>query len=490
MSLRAVDARFLLPDEVATACVMGDPEGWRAGLSGVGVELVDAVPGTTPDLAVAPAAVAAGALAVGAAHCLLLGGDATRVARSHGLVATAYLAVPDLAAPEYLIPIGQRRTVRYFYDVLRVAPQRSRWYRNRVAARLGLVSREQRAQMVTVVGGDSDRPLGVAVGADACGFEPGGWLLSLGQATANRRAVFSVFDGADASPRIVVKLDRVPRCAAPAPAPADGDGDGADDRWLTDLASREPVFGDHMPRPIAEVPCGGGRATVETAAAGLVLTDLLRGPFGRRRKVAALEAVAAWLVTVAGVTAHRDPSRRPAATDGPSGGRPAHDSAIPPVPGVPMVVEHGDLWSGNVVYPPDRPFTVIDWADADPDGLPLRDLLYFLSEGLALVDGASTDAQRDRHFAALCRGELPSSTLLFRWVRALVAVVGIAPESVGPLASWCWEEMAARRLDALADEFDHTMEHAGPELYEPAIRRGAIWARDPGLGIGWTAWSD
>lgn len=484
MSLRAVDTRFLLPMQPGSACVIGDLAGWRAGLSGLGVELVDAVPGARPDLAVAPTTAAAAGLAVGATHCLLLGGDVTREVRSHGLEAEVYLAVPDLEAPEFLVPIAQRKTVRYFYDILRVAPERARWYRNRVAGRVGLTGHLLRSQLVTVVGAELHRPFGVTAAADASGFEPAGWLLSLGQSTANRRVVLSVFDGTGASPRVVAKLDRLPRRAA---AP---DRDNREGQWLADLASKAPLFGEHIPHPIADVPCGMGRATVESAAVGHVLTDFLRGPFCRRRKVAALEEVAAWLVAVAGVTAHREPSRWPAAADRSNRDDPTPEPGEGPVVGPPMILEHGDLWSGNVVYRKAGSFTVIDWADADPDGLPLRDLLYFLSETLALVDGATTDGERDRHFGALCRGELPSSVLLFRWVRALVAAVGIESESVGPLASWCWEDMASRRRVSSAEEVDHTVEHAAPKLYEPVIRRAEVWRRDPRLGSGWTAWND
>lgn len=448
------------------------------------MELVDAAAGAPPDLVVAPATDVAAALAVGAGHCLILGGDVTRQVRSHGLEAEVYLAVPDLQAPEYLVPIAQARTVRYFYDVVRVAPSRARWYRNRMAARVaGLARYAAGAQLVTVVAERIECPLGVAVAARAGRFDPGGWYLSLGQVTADRRVVFSVFDGTSPSPRLVVKLDRKPR-GADALVPEEREG-----RWLADLASRDPLLGGHVPRPVADLPCGRGRATVETAAVGHLLTDFLRGPFTRRRKVVALESVAAWLVAVAVATAHREPARRVTATDGPGVGGSGAASPVAPGPGVPLVLEHGDLWSGNVVYRPGRTFTVIDWADADPDGLPLRDLLYFLSDTLALLDGTTTDEDRDRHFGELFRGELPSSALLFRWVRALVGALDIDPASVGPLASWCWEELAAHRRETMADELDHTVEHAGPEPYEPAIRRAEVWQRDPKLGGGWTAWN-
>jgi aminoglycoside phosphotransferase (APT) family kinase protein len=57
---------------------------------------------------------------------------------------------------------------------------------------------------------------------------------------------------------------------------------------------------------------------------------------------------------------------------------------------VPLVFAHGNFWIGNLLFDPDRGLTgVIDWDSAVDRGLPLVDLLYFLSRTESLLERTS-----------------------------------------------------------------------------------------------------
>ena len=483
MSLRAVDARYLLPLVPRTARVVGDLPEWREGLRIVGVDILGSDSREEPDVLVAPAELAASSLDIPARTYLFLGRPAARAARLKGLAATTYLAIPDLATPEYLVPVRQRRTMHYFYDRIRISPVRARWFRNRLAARLiGLGMPLSDSGQVTVVTATNSSPAALLSAGKATNRDADGWLLSLGPPHAERRVVFSVFRRHCPVPEWVAKVERLPR-------PEDAASASQSDENMARLIAIGALVSEHVPHPLGEAPFAGGIETIETAAAGYILTDFLRGPFRRARKLSKLDGIASWLVDVARATAQPvegEPVGGPRSTS-PEGSAAPEAGALS---GLPSVLEHGDLWSNNIIIGPGRSFTVIDWADSDRHGLPLRDLLYFLSESLAVVDGASTDAERDRHFGALFRGELPTSAILFGWIRTMVASLEIDRELVGRLAAHCWDDLAIRREKALATTPAPVMESMGADAIDPAIRKAELWRQDPGLGDGWSAWGN
>ena len=481
MTLRAVDARFLLPLFPESAVVLGELPEWRDGLSSLGVELVEPGERDGPDLVVAPADAASCALAVGAKTALILGGRVDRAVLGN-LESTSYLAVPDLTAPEYLVPLRQPRTLRYFYGFLRVAPTRAKWWRGRTAARAVGSAFDHlvpTGQLLTVVGARGRVPAALRPVIDSTGLALEGWLLSLGPAHAERRVVFSLFEASSAVPGLVAKLDRLPR-------PRDAEDGGADGD-VRELEPQVPPLVGHVPRQLPPVWAGGGRVSLETAAVGYVLTDYLRGPFRRSKRLAAVDGVAAWLLELAMASARAADgvlSDVPGATGASVSGGPSPGWAT----GIPTVLEHGDLWSANIILRPDRTFTVIDWADVRPRGIPLADLLYFLSESLAWVDDASDDAGRDHHFVALFRGGAPSSPVLFRWVRAMVDALGIGADVVGSLATFCWDDLARRRRTALSTAPILIRQSMGSDAVEPVLRKAELWHLEVELGATWDAW--
>src|SRR5919204_136444 len=310
---------------------------------------------------------------------------------------------------------------------------------------------------------------------EAAGLVDPQWVLLVSSGSIVRRDAFLLFPRGESSPAQVVKFSRVPGAAQQFER---------DERAARLIATTGGEVARRAPSLLARFEVGGRSASLETAAAGTKLTNLLREPRRRRVKLSVVEAVARWLLEVARETAappealapERDRLEREVLPPWAEHGVP--QDLIRALPPVPATFQHNDVAEENVVYGRGD-FTVLDWEWAQPHGLPLGDLVYFAVHVLRIVDGARTEEARDRHFIEVLTGRAPSSRVLFRWVRELVSALGLPPEAVGPLVTLNWLDRGRlslterRRAEALA----------GAEL-EPAFaeRAALAWVREPALG--------
>jgi len=469
-----------------TARVLGPLEGWVEGLAETGVHLQGEQAGRPPDLVVAPAADAARAAALRAPMVLLEArGRSAPLHRRYPAV-ERFLAVPSVEEPVLLVPLGHDRALRYAIGNWSLAHSLGRRVRNRLARSRPLRRALPIVRPLVTVASLSPGPPFMIAAARAAGVDDvGEWFLTFGSADALTRGVFHVFrDGAD-EPAWVVKFARVRGYTAPFDrdarglAVADGGGDAVRAR---------------APRLLGRFEVDGLAASVESAAVGARLTHLLLGRAPRTEKERAIEAVAAWTLDVARSTA-RGPEelaaerRRLAEEVVPRW----HDHGVPPdlvdrIGPVPGVLQHNDLGSWNVVARSPAEFTAVDWESGRAVGLPLWDIVYFLADALTHLDGASTsNERRDEHNLRLFRGELPSSEILFRWLRRTVEALAIPNESVGPIVTLCWlhHGLSGGARRATADL--HTPGDAAAQLAD-AERIARLWLRGDGLGPGWSAW--
>ena len=157
------------------------------------------------------------------------------------------------------------------------------------------------------------------------------------------------------------------------------------------------------------------------------------------------------------------------------------------VESVSAVLQHNDLGSWNLVVRSEADFTAVDWESARAVGFPLWDLVYFLTDALTHLDGASPPARRNAHNQRLFRGELASSGILFGWLRRSVEALGIPEKSVAPLVTLCWLHHGVSGVHRRVALDAHASGHVAADLPD-AERIARLWLTAPGLGVSWDAW--
>jgi hypothetical protein len=338
-----------------------------------------------------------------------------------------------------------------------------------------------RASWVTVAARDAVVP-GLVAAAARAGAAGSAWFLAVGPGESlDYRGVFHVFETRAPSPRWVVKFAR-----------RTGVEEAFErDRVGLELAARSgPEVAAHAPQLVGAFEHGGRPASVETAASGAALSAVLRRRGSRRAKLALVERVASWIVTMGAASATPgasatelgrlsrvvEPQWRAFGLD---------DDLVESIGDSPGVLQHNDLWSENVIVG-DGSFTVVDWEDARAHGLPLWDLVYFLADALALLDGAHDLPARHEHFVALFKGTAGSSPVLFEWVRRGAAECGVPPDAVGPIVTACWLSQVLTHVTR-GEDAEHFAVHGLARL-PPGEQWATLWLGDPELGPRWSSW--
>lgn len=472
------DALFVLPRLPTTAALLGDLPAWAGDLAERGIELVS--PNSRPDVVVAEPGRAGEAAALGPAS-LVVDGRAPRPPDTRYPAALRLLPLPFAGEPALMVDLDQYAAARYGIRHGIVHPERWRTIRNRAASSLaGLGLLPAPAGLITVAG-ERGEPELVAGAREAGGLAEPQWLLLVSSGSIVRRDAFLLLGPGEAVPAQVLKFSRVPAATAQF---------DRDERAARLVSRAGGSLARHAPSLIARFEAAGRAASLETAAVGTKLTNLLREPRPRRAKLAVVDAVARWLVDVARETARppealaaeRSRLERevlPAWVEHGAG-----PELVRALPAVPASFQHNDVAEENVVWTKQN-FTVLDWEWAQPHGLPLGDLVYFAVHVLRIVDGALTEEARERHFVELLAGRAPSSPVLFRWVRELVSALELPPDSVGPLVTASWLDHGALSLTER-----RRAEAVGGVSLDPAFaeRAALAWIRERELGPGWSAW--
>jgi hypothetical protein len=479
MTLRRVDPRFCLPRAPRTALVLDGLHGWRAGLEEAGVRIVG--PRESADLVVAGTASAEAAATTGALMILIDGRGGGRRLHRAGLHPDRFLVRPDAERPEFLLPLQRPNVAEYAVRTWSDGSSRTKAVRNRLGSLLvrGRLLPEV-GPVIAVASRHHGSPY-VVRAAERFGVpSDADWLLACGRADALSRNVFHLFEKGAGEPSWVVKFARLP---------------GYDDPFLRDerglaVARESTVASLHAPTLLGRFQVDGLEASLESAATGATLRDVLLAPGPEAGKRALIDAVASWLVALARSSASPphdlEAERRrllddviPAWRVGGVGVDLVRD--LPPLP---AVLQHNDLGSWNIIAG-DRGFTAVDWEAARRFGLPLWDLLYFLTDALATLDRVATPADQDEHTRRVLSGESSRSGILFGWLRRMVDELAIPDAAVGPIAtlSWLHHGLSHRARTAASERFG-----SNAALPAPASRIVDFWLDDPKLGPRWAAW--
>jgi hypothetical protein len=314
----------------------------------------------------------------------------------------------DGALAWYLSTVGAPRTA--VAESARRAVARLRPTRfARLAPRIALVAVDRRADGPDpkIFAGAQTPP---AVGDE--GLRP----LLLAHGGALSRAVLLPFARDSARPVAVVKLHRTNVSV---------ETTEYESTTLLDVRGRlSPKLEATVPEPLGFTEVAGRLAAVESFLDG----EWLLSRWARRRSqpelVEDLERVTQWLCAFHTETtierrqwspadAERRIGRPVAAYTESFGVTPAEQALFAQVNGLaqaaigtslPVVWQHGDLSSLNVILAPDR-VGVIDWRNAGT-GLPLDDLLYFVTRWLYRARGAEDESPAERAVAASAFDEL------------------------------------------------------------------------------------
>ncbi len=464
--------------------MLGGLEEWRAGLISAGVDVAEAASGREPpDVVVSPAPLAGEARATGA-RSVIVEGSHERTLRHAPYRTSRFLLRPTRQRPTLAVPLDQPAPGSYALERWSVVDRR--WKATRMRAARVLVSRglfpRWASPMVTVATREPGPPMLVAAAAEV--GVPGDvtWFLTFGQGDALSRNAFQLFRPASHQPEWILKFARVAGYS---------ERFDNDERGLELARAAGGVVAAHAPRLVGRFDVGGLHASVETAAPGRRLRDLLLMPGDPAAKLRLVELIAGWILELGRLTrtapeqtgAERQRLRLDVVPSwGVLGVRPELVDTVPPLP---AVVQHNDLGTWNIVTD-ERDFVVVDWENVREGALPLWDLLYFLADALVLLDGSARPEQVPARIARLFAGEAPSSPLLFAWVRRAVDAAAVPPDAVGAIATLCW-------LSHSHSFGAHNADLAAFAPREPPRTHGiegiaASWMRHAALGPSWSAW--
>ena len=484
MSLHRVDPRFILPHPVNRAIVLDGLEDWREGLEAAGVEVSDGSDGRSADVTVATTRLAGAARRTNARSIIVEGAGERRL--RGGGYARRVLLRPSRERPTLALALDQPEAVSYALEHWSVIDRR--WKLARAHAARALASRRLLpawASPVVTIATNAPGPPALVATACALGVpRDASWFLTFGQGDALSRNAFQVFRPGSPRPDWVLKFARVPGYATRF---------DDDERGLALAHSAGGDVAAHVPHLVGRFEVDGVHASLETAAPGRRLRDVLTTPGERAEKLGLIESIADWILELGRLTEDAPEALGPELERLRGEILPSwSDYGVGPdllagLPALHPVVQHNDLGPWNVVAH-DGAFVVVDWENARRAALPLWDLFYFLGNALVLLDAPAAPEQVPERMASLFAGDAPSSGALFALVRGAVETSGVPAETVGPLATLCWLSHSLSVRGHNLDLAAFTPREAPRTHGFEGIARA--WLEHPALGPTWRTWRD
>ncbi len=466
MTIRLADVRLLASSPGRRVALLGAPAGWAEAFREAGAE----VGAADPDLVVGAKGRGEQAATTGATSVIVLGG-ATRALRRGGFATRTLIVRPGQHASRLFVPLDAPAALAY--ALLAQRPGRSAG--KRLATRAALFAAGSGvpvAPLVTVGERRQAQPSLLAAASAASGVELGSdWFLWLGEGDDLQRAVWVCF-GADGLPAWAVKCSRVAGNVAPF--------EREEAAWRV-LVGLPPELRRHASRFAGRFEANGLPGSIESAAPGVPLQDELEARVDRRSTI---EEVADWIVAVGRATV------RPSDALSPELARLSAFSAdlVQSLPSLPAVFQHNDLGSWNVMVDGPR-FTVLDWESNSEAGLPLWDLVYFLTDALAARRGQTDPSEKLAAMLQLLRGDAVASRLLFERIAAAAEAFGVAREDVGAIVTLGWLHHGRSSAARTARGLSHGAATGPAAAAGPLERLAEPWLADPALGVAWPAFN-
>jgi len=116
----------------------------------------------------------------------------------------------------------------------------------------------------------------------------------------------------------------------------------------------------------------------------------------------------------------------------------------------PLVFQHGDTGTWNLLVRPNGRVAFIDWENGEPNGMPLWDLFYFLRAFGTWISRQRGDRDREASFQKNFLATSPLSDLLAEATEEYCTGVGLATALVEPLFYTCWVHWALREATRLS----------------------------------------
>jgi len=363
------------------------------------------------------------------------------------------------------VPLGDRETIDYFLHhrldcpTVRRSPFRQLERLGHACFRWNRLLRRRAALLGHESDGAANRPpqylreIAGRAGIDLDGYR---WGFSAPGKYMSRKVLFFLFDRAGASLDYLVKLTRAPTL----------NDRLENERGALELL-RETGFGDPatVPRAAFFGRHAGLAVLGETAVQGI--------PFDRRTTFMAdcpaARAVIGRITELGEATARRD-----AATPGriAEGLQTLLDrfatiyhltqeqlsllesdiAAIARCPEpIPLVFQHGDPGAWNVLITPRGEAALLDWEAAEPQGMPLWDLLYFLRSYAVRMARRATTHDALRGFGQFFLRGSSLSPWVDAAVRQYCRRIRLPRLLVGPLFTTCWMHRALKEATRLGE---------------------------------------
>jgi hypothetical protein len=385
--------------------------------------------------------------------------------------AQAFWIAPPWGPPRTAVPLGDRDTIEHFRRGGLVSPP----FSSRVLGRAWRMARGNRVLGGTMwrhglLLGQADEalpppPRYLSRLAEEAGIRLDGlrWGLSDPAGYSSRKVRFHLLEPGTGQTAYVVKLARLPEFNA-----------RLENEWSALTLLRDRGIGDPetVPRPAFAGTCGGLAVVGETGIEG----ESLDRPAHASVDSPAARAGAEFLVELGAATANPAASTPATVAEGLEqlfesfvaiygleswhreflrGEIAAIAESDEPFP---VVFQHGDPGMWNAAVTPTGRVAFLDWEAAEPEGMPLWDLFYFMrSYGVAV---ARRSGVRDwlKGFAREFLSDSRRSRLQIELAERLCGRIGLSRRLVGPLFFTCWMHRAlkeATRLPVSAVERGH-----------------------------------